>query len=216
VAEGVLDTLDELCAGGPTEAELEHDRESLREDSDDPETWVDGALQAAVERVAGIPGTAHETARVLAGLRPDAVAAALREVRDSLVLGLPEGQRLDRLPPLPACPTPPVTGRVLARALRGSHEDRGARLVLGANGITVHPDRAAEPLTVLFDDVVGVGVDQGPTGRPDDEVLYASAGSGDVLVLRARNWRGGAAAVAALRAAVPAELFYRVPERIGD
>jgi hypothetical protein len=143
--------------------------------------------------------------RTRAGLAPDAVAAAMRTARDSLVLGLPPGHALHRLPELPLPAGTPVTGRVLSRRLVGSSTPRGSELTLGTDGLAMRIGRGAgaTELAVPFADVVGVVVD-------GDDHVVVRAGGGDML-LRAADWKDGATAVTALRAAVAADLFVRCP-----
>lgn len=203
VATALLDALDDLCATGPTAAELERDRAMLREALGDPDMARDAPFAAAAEHLLGFGSDSAHHARVLAGLDGPDVAAALRAARASMVLSVPDGHRIHRLPELPFSRTPPVTGRVHARRTFGSGMPRGSTMTVGTEGITVRLGREGEVATVLFADVVAVVV--------DDDALRVAAGSGLQITVSRNDWKGGDDIAAAVRAAVAPELFLPAP-----
>ncbi len=139
-------------------------------------------------------------------LTPAAVAAALAPGAASALVLLPDGVELDRpgFTDLPTSAGPALDGRRLRRRL-GSGAPRGAELVLADEGLTLlfgkGPTTAS--ITVRWDDVVGVGT--------DDDVLVVQGGDGGAIPVRAGDWRGGEAAVAAVREHVVPELFFVEP-----
>lgn len=48
-------------------------------------------------------------------------------------------------------------------------------------------------------------------GGTDDPTLVVHAGDGEALIVRAKDWRGGAAAVELLHAAIPPEAVFPTP-----
>lgn len=210
----VHEALDELCTDGPSEADLQRDRDELRESRDDvAQDARDRAFDVACELLTGIVPSVVEQDRVLAGLDPHRVALALRAARDSMVVSVPFDVEPPALPRMPDCPVPPVTGRVFTRALFGSSVPRGGTVILGDDGATMTFGRGSDPVTVHYADLVAVGVETGPKGEVD-ELLVLYAGEGDRMLVRARDWRDGRAAVEAIRAKLPTELFFTTPERM--
>lgn len=190
-----------LADEGATAAELDHDRDGLTDYLEDPRSAVAEVHAAAVDAVTGIPHrTADELRRESLALTGEQVRTAAAALRDGALLGVPTGVEvaLPGLTPLPQWSSDVVRGRDHGRRLRGSEAPRGARLVVGEDGVSVVL-RDAEQLTVRYRDAAGL-LQVGP----QEWTLVGVDGFS--VPLAPADWKDGEQAVAAVRAAVPTHL----------
>lgn len=189
-----------LADAGPAEDELVRERERTAALLDDPRTAAGEVAVRAHAAVLGLPDTSVADLRLRSdAVRADDVRTAAAAVRDGALLCVPQdtGSAPAELPELPAWSADVVDGRSFARR-RGSPAPKGARLLVGDEGVSVvlGPE---EQVTVRWQDVVGlVRIGAGEwrlTGRD---------GHGIPVVVD--DWRDGGEALAAIRAAVPEAL----------
>lgn len=210
----VLYALDALCADGPSEGELAFVRDGFAEDVGSADFVLYAAYDEAASWLRGEASGEAEHVQLLSGSvsAPD-VGAAMSVARGTLILGLAEGHRAKSLPELPHSPVPEVSGSAFKRRAF-AFPARGSRLVLGADGVTFASGKRGGPtVTIRFADIVGVSTEPGPEGD-GDELLGLRSGAGDSIPIRARDWRGGQTVVDAVRANVPASLFFPAPEAL--
>lgn len=206
-----LSVLDELCVTGPTPAELERDRQRCRSEiADDRDiAW----LRAYDEAAALLAGTVRSWDRVestLAGLTREDVRAAAGTLRASMTLGVPEGAQPGSLPERRAAHRWPATGRLFRRSRFRSWMPRGSQLTMGRSALSLHVP--GQPVTTIpYGEVVGMGTEPGPAGD-DDRMVVVHGSDGEVIVVRAWDWRGGSAALDLLHAAVPSDAVFATPE----
>lgn len=209
-ARTLWNTLRGLAEDGATEAELAHERTGLAEYLDGPGSIADEVRAAACAYVTGIPAISRSDLRsegeTIAAANVRAVAESLRA---GAVLGVPEeiDLSLADLTPVPEWSTDLMSGPVFRRRIWSS-APRGARLVLGDEGVSVilGEDRR---LTVRYADAIGLVEDE-----PGDYKLVGD--DGFTVPICRRDWRNGAAVVVAVRAAVPAELQVRADPEDGQ
>ncbi len=129
-----------LAQSGATEEELAHDREGLAEYLSDGRSLVDEVEAAAEAFVIGVEHrTGEDLRRELSELTAEQVRLAAQAVLDGPLLGVPAGTelRLAALTPVPSSSEDAVQGRSFPRRRIGSDAPRGARLVVGDEGVTV-------------------------------------------------------------------------------
>lgn len=198
-ARALWSSLARLADDGPTAAELAHDREVLEEHLADPRAVLAEVQAAAGALVSGGQHvSAEELLREARSLTAEQVRSAARAVRDGALLGVPFGVE-PAVPGLTAVPqhtADVVVGRVHPRRGVRSGAPRGARLVVGDDGVSV--DDGA-PLTVRYAQAVGL-----LESTPGEWTLFGE--DGVTVHLSPGDWRDGEAAVDRVRAAVPAEL----------
>jgi predicted Zn-dependent peptidase len=199
-----------LADAGPTEEELDHDRAGLAEYLEGPGAAADEVRCAAITHVTEAPPLTGADLRAESDATSAAEVRAVAEaLRWSAVLGLPGAVEpsLPGVTRVPEWSADAVTGTVHRRRMRSS-APRGARLVLGEDGVSLHlgDDRW---LTVRYAETIGL-IEQGP-GE-----YQLVGGDGFSVSICGRDWRGGAAVVDAVRAAVPAELQVRADPEDGD
>ncbi|MBM7790511.1 insulinase family protein [Tenggerimyces flavus] len=214
MSAAVLYALDALCADGPNAEELAFVRAGFAEDVGSDDFVLYAAYDEAAAWLRGeVSGSAEHVSLLAGDVEAAEVAAAMTAARSTLILGLAEGHRARSLPELPHSPVPEVRGTAFRRRAF-AFPARGSRLVLGAEGVTFVAGKAGGPtVTIRFADVVGVSTEPGPEGD-GDELLGLRSGAGDSIPIRARDWRGGQAVVDAVRAHVPASLFFPAPEAL--
>lgn len=193
----------DLAERGPEPEEFRADREVVEEVLADPRMTQERVRAAAVAQVRGWPVRPEDHwPDAEAALTPDQVRESARQVRAALLLGVPEDVPVD-LPGvrrLPAWSPDLVAGTAYRRRLlRGV--PRGARLVVGADGVSLVLGRE-QRITVLWSEVLGL-VDEG-----DGEHALLGA-RGWCVFLSPGDWRGGQRALDAVRAQVPTELQVR-------
>ena len=190
-----------LAEEGANEQELVHDRESLQEYLADPRSDADEVHAAAVAEVTGIEHrSSEELRRESDALTAEQVRAAAAAVRDAALLGVPVGVEVS-LPALARVPEwsgEVVEGEAFARRRRGSDAPRGARLVVGRDGVSAVLG-AGEQVTVRYDDAVAL-LQVGPA-----EWSLVGA-DGTSVPLAPSDWRDGDRAVSLVRERVAAEL----------
>jgi hypothetical protein len=190
-----------LAEQGPTEAELEHDREGLEEYLSDPRAGIGEVQAAAAALVTGVPHrTGDELLQEARSLTAQQVRDAAHALRADALLAVPVGVDVS-LPELTATPrwsSEVVSGRVFPRRRFRSDAPRGARLVVGDDGISVDLGNG-ELLTVRYAQALAL--------------LEVAAGEwtlvgadGITVPLAPTDWRDGQRALDLVRAAVPAEL----------
>ncbi len=192
--------LGRLASDGPADDELARERERSLAALDDPRTAAGEVAARACATVLGLPLPSIEDLRRRAvEATADDVRAAAAAVRDGALLCVPldSGAAPPELPELPSWSPDVVEGRGFARR-RGGDAPKGARLVVGDDGVSLVL-REGEQLTVRWPEVVGL-VRLGPR-----EWSLASR-EGRSLPLAVDDWRDGEDALAAIRAAVPADL----------
>ncbi|WP_075553660.1 insulinase family protein [Pseudonocardia sp. Ae505_Ps2] len=206
-----LAVIDELCASGPTDAELERNRRRcLAEVDDEHDTLQWRAYEEARTLLVGTAAGWPRIERTLAGVAAEDVRAAIVALRASMTLGVPLDGGVASLPRRHAPHPWPAGGRVFRRALFGAYLPRGAQLMIGRSSVTLQIPQEC-PETVAFADVVGVGSEDGP-GGDRDPILVIHGVDGTALIVRAKDWRGGHEALELLRAALPPEAVYTTPE----
>jgi hypothetical protein len=189
-----------LADDGPEHGDLQHERAVLAAFLADPRSAQGEVRARARAHVTGAPSrTAAQMRADAAGLTVEAVRASARAFADRALLAVPQPVRspLPGLTRLPEWSTDVVSGRVFPRR-RSSGAPKGARLVVGADGVSVVLDDA-ERITVRWRDVVGL-----VRTAPGEWLLFGADGFS--LPLSAEDWREGAEAVETVRAAVPLDL----------
>lgn len=213
VAAEMYDGLRRLAGSGPTEDELGRDLDGMRTVFDDPRSAADELDMAAGRMLQrGAPFTQEHLLAERLAVTADAVAQAATAVLDSVLIAVPpdsvssvSGPQPLPLPILDLPMAAPVEGQTFARRLTGSTVPRGARLVVGDDGVSlrVGPDA----MTIRYGDLVGCG-------RAPGAVLLVAV-DGNTLVVHESDWRNGSAALAAVEAAVPHSLVFPArPEQL--
>ncbi len=200
VAGLLLDCMERFAETGPSPEDLEADRIEAMEALSDPRLTEDAVGAAARQMLTDAPVVtpaemyARTERRTATALR-DAVRAAADQV---LVL-LPEDQELERvgLARLPASTHPVPEGRELRPKLF-ARAPRGARMIVGEKGVALRDPEG--DLVALWDDVVGVSVEQDGT-----HILQTADGPAVPIFVRA--FKGGDHVVAEARARLPESLF---------
>ena len=204
----LVDTLDSLATTGPTSEELAFDLAQLREGLTDPRgVWASTDTRAS-DLLIGAEGPAEvDRMRLIQSMDGTEVRDALAAVSGNAMLLVPDDIEVDRpgWQRASASTSPPLKGQVLRRRFR-SWAPRGARLVYSPDeGVTLLTDQPGGNVTARWDDIVGVGVHK-------EGHLLVQTGDGEAVPLRAQDWRGGGAAIAALRTQVPERLFFQGPD----
>ena len=185
---------------GPTESELAYDREVLEEHLADPRA-ITAELQAAATAL--VSGGQHRSSAELLeegrSLTAAQVRSAAQAVRDGALLGVPAGTEVSVPGVADVSHERPdeVAGHVHTRSRLGSGAPRGARLVVGDDGVSVdlgHGDRR----TVRYADALAL-----LEVEPGEWTLVGEDGTS--LPLTPGDWQDGAAALDRVRAAVPVE-----------
>jgi hypothetical protein len=200
VRDALLAVIGELAEHGPTDAELASETNGFRRGFDDRDGRLASLDFAAAETLLGRP------LRQPDDLAAERAAVTASEARDAFATGLESMLLLAKAEPLSAAPwnlypgwsQGPVKGRELRPS--GFHlPGRGPRerLVVGADGISFVGLEGA--VTVRWADVVAVSHD-----APDARLVFGS--DGFTVGVAAPAWRDGPDAVAAVDAAIPAEL----------
>ena len=191
-----------MAEQGPTEAELEHDREGLVEYLSDPRAAIGEVQAAAVAQVTGVP---HRTGDELLAEAQSLTAQQVRDVaqafRADALLAVPVDIDVS-LPELTAVPrwsSEAVSGRVFRRRPLRSGAPRGARLIVGDEGVSVDLGDG-ELLTVRYAQALAL-LEVGP------EEWTLVGDDGITVPLAPADWRDGKHALDLVRAAVPAELL---------
>lgn len=199
-ARALWQELRRLAEHGPAAEELAHDLEGLGTYVDDPRAVHEELHEAAVAEVTGREFVAATELRDrLARVTPAEVAAAAAALRDGALVGVPFDTEvtLAGAPRLPTWSAEAVTGEAYPRR-RGGEAPRGARLVVGDDGVSVVLN-PSEVLTVRWADARAL-LELGPG---ESSLLGAD---GISVPLSAGDWQDGQAALARVRAAVPVEL----------
>ncbi|TNC22101.1 M16 family metallopeptidase [Amycolatopsis alkalitolerans] len=210
VLDAIRFELAALAESGPTGEELAADRDSLMEQVPEREFAEYRVFDEAMCELTGwAPAAAHQR-QTLAGLAPEAVAEAARELAGALVLCGPQDRLPADLPELPGSPLAPVAGRELKRALVGSTAPRGFRIVAGEEGLTSYYGSSPVPVAVVrFDDIAGVGVEHTDGQLP---ILHLSGRHGGLITVRPGDWRGGRNLVRDLRSRFPGDVYFDAPD----
>lgn len=199
-ARALWQELRRLAESGPTAEELAHDLDGLSAYVEDPRAVLEELHEAAVAEVTGAPFVgAAELRDRLQQVTPDEVAAAAAALRDGALVGVPFDTEvtLAGAPRLSTRSTAALPGEAYPRR-RGGDAPRGARLVVGDEGVSVVLN-PSEVLTVRWVDARAL-LQLGP-----DEWSLLGA-DGVSVPLAAGDWQAGDQAVARVRAAVPEEL----------
>ncbi len=152
--------LRELASHGPTDAELAHDLDGLRESLADPRSVQSMLDDAAFALLADRPW--KDPAGILAEreqVRGEDVMAALAGYQRSVLLTVPEtaDDGFSGLRREPEWSPGLIEGRRFARRMLRSPLPRGSSIIIGAEGLSLDlPDR---PVTIRWADVVGAGID---------------------------------------------------------
>jgi predicted Zn-dependent peptidase len=190
-----------LADGGPTEAELAHDFEGLQEHVADPRALLAEIQAAAGALVTGVPHRGlDELLQEARSLAPEQVREAAQAIRAGALLGVSAGVELS-LPGVTAVPqwsSDVVSGQVHRRRRLRSDAPRGARLVVGNDGVSEDLG-GGELQTVRYADALAL-----LELAPGEWTLVGADGVS--IPLSAGDWRDGASALDRVRAAVPAEL----------
>lgn len=190
-----------LAVEGPTDAELEHDREGLEDYVADPRSAV-AEVQAAAEAV--VTGVRHRSSAELVlearTLTAEQVRSAAQALRTGALVGVPAGVdvALPELTTVPPWSSEGLRGRVFTRRRSGWEVAPGARLVVGDDGASLDSG-GGEWRTVRFGDAVGL--------LESDGGAWSLVGAdGTTVPLSPRAWRDGEAALQLVRSAVPLDL----------
>lgn len=188
-----------LADEGPTDDELTYQRALVESYVGDPRAAIDQVRSQAECLLIGVPVLSDEELRRAAQtLTATEVQQTARAIRDSAVLVVPESAwALPGLPRGEQWSTDVVAGRTFERR-HLSEAPRGARLVVGPDGVTLLLDRSRR-ITVRYADVAGMV----RTG-PQEWLLFGR--DGFTIPLTASDWRDGKEALAAVRAAVRDDL----------
>lgn len=192
--------LTNLATEGPTQAELDADRQTFIDSLTRPDAPMECALTTALAHVLGHDPIDRDTVRAeFDALTADDVRLGAVTIRNQAILAVPEPltPNLPGLPRLPESTSAPVHGRALRPRLSARLPLR-SRLIVGHDGVSMLIPRRA-PLTARYEEVTGLV--HGARGYCE----LASA-DGTVMSLDARQWRGGTIAVATVSAAIPQHL----------
>ena len=200
-ARALWRTLGRLADEGPTDDELAYDLELLEEHLCDPRTTF-AELQSVAAAVVG--GRRHRSSADLLAegrsLSAEQVRSAAHEVRAGALLGVPAGVEAS-VPGLAALAKEQpreVHGRVHPPRPLGSDAPRGARLVIGDDGVSMDLGEGDER-TVRYADALAL-----LELTPGEWTLVGEDGTS--VPLSPGDWRDGRAALDRVRATVPAEL----------
>jgi len=209
VAAAFLDVLDEFADGGPTDAEMEDDRDGYRRFLKDPDVGYAELDRAVHSELLGFPyQTAAELVAEHDGVTADAVRDAFRTaLDDALMLGHGESRPKPRSArtwrDYPMWSATSVGGRRFeAAGRRFPWSKRTQQLVVGSEGVTWLNDQG-RPATVRYEDCVGMLV-----ATDGGRWLYGR--DGFRVIVKASEWKRGGAAVAAVDAAIPSDLVIRL------
>lgn len=199
-ARALWQELRKLAESGPTAEELAHDLEGLGTYVDDPRAVHEELHEAAVAEVTGREFVAAGELRDrLARVTPAEVAQAATALRDGALVGVPFDTEvtLAGAARLQTWSTETLPGETFARR-RGGDAPRGARLVVGDEGVSVVLN-PSDVLTVRWADARAL-LEVGP-GE------WSLLGADGISVpLSAGDWQNGEQAVARVHAAVPVDL----------
>lgn len=201
VARALWQAAARLAEAGATEQELAHEREALAAYLADDRSQTDEVRSAADALVTGAEHrTPDDLRRAAAELTTEQVRSAAQALLEGSIVGVPFGTdlALSALTPIPVSSGEVVQGEAFARRRRRTDAPRGARLVVGDDGVSVvlAPD---EHLTVRYADAVGL-----LEVAPREWTLVGVDGTS--VPLAAGDWRDGDRALERVRAAVPSSL----------
>jgi Peptidase M16 inactive domain len=208
VAAGLWQAVRELAENGPTVEEIAHDRAGLEEFLADPRGTQVRLEGEAMRLLRGHqPFTPEETRAGHDSLTPTHLRDMAARSLGTALLQLPEDVDVD-LPDLPVLDgederygDEPVTGRTHRKRVLALAPP-SLRAVVGDSGASIQ--LRGDSLTVLWDDVVGLGTGQ------RDRVLVAADGT--VLELSGKYFRGSGDLFAAVEAHIPEALWFELPE----
>ena len=150
-ASALLDVADIVSLTGPDASEIQQVAQRVDEALSDPQSAM-GDLQARVqdELLGAPPRTLPQTRDEVAALTPTAVAAALKQALDSLILVMPPGAKSPRphYAPYPFLQARPLPGTEV-----GHFYVPGERMIVGPSGIS-HCDADRRALNIAWQDVV--------------------------------------------------------------
>jgi predicted Zn-dependent peptidase len=162
VRKGLTGILRDLHSTGPTESELAEDQSAVRDALDHPDSPIGEVGAAATAALLDQPVTsAEERWRLRQEVTAADCRAVLSRLEESLIVAMPPDTppQDPALNPEPLCSTTRVSGKPLRRTVSGLIQIRPRRsqLVVADDGLTMEtPDG---PLTILWDDLVGVAQD---------------------------------------------------------
>ena len=206
VAEILWEHLRRLAEGGPTDAELAHEKEGFVETYDDPR-WAasEVALQARAAVLDAPRTTPEERLREVAEVTREDVAAAVAGALPTALVAVPYGVT-PSLPGMSEGGCPRMTGspfgrefsmKTLVRLLAGTL--RPSRLYVSTSGIALrHPD--GDTHETAFADVIGI--------EYDGEMRKVFGANGCVLHVVPTAYRDDDVISAALDQFVPAALRF--------
>ena len=201
VQDALLAIYDELAGDGPTEQEMERDRELFRTAMADDESAPGGLDYLAMNELFGAPVLYKED--LLAEhekVTPAAAAQALAAALETALVLAPE------VTPKPAralCDYPWHSKRVVDGKTyrpRGLRNRGKAKLIVGEEGLTWFGSDPDRPATVLFSECVAAVHEEGGALTVIDRDMTS------IQVHRAQ-WRGGDEVLRAIEAALPERLF---------
>lgn len=209
VRAAFLATVDQFTHGGPTDEELADDCDGFARHMADPDAGLGTVERAASSELIGHrPDTPAELLAEMHSVRSADVRDAMASAMDRAILigpvdDTPTGLSARQWRTYPAWSFSAVAGTRYEPASRKyPWQPRTQQLIVGPEGVS-WLNRLAQPVSVLFKDVVGLVID--PEGA---RVVYGR--DGFRVVVRASEWKNGARAVAAVDAAVPPDLVVRL------
>jgi len=210
VRSAMLAVIDQFAHQGPTADEMADDRAQFSRFKDDPDGGYALLDRAVHGELLGVPRKSpEEDLADHASVTGEQIRTAFGRAMDGALLAGPIGEPPTGLSArswaqYPIWSRAPVAGRTFDRTTKTFPWSKMTEeLIVGPDGVTWLDDQR-RPRTVRYSDCVGMLIDT-------DGARILNGRDGFRVIVRASEWKGGAAAVAAVDQAVPASLVVRLP-----
>jgi hypothetical protein len=206
VRDTVAEVLESLARDGATDEELARAREDMRRAREDPDAIANDVMTAATNELIGYPSPSPaELVAELDGLDGREIARRMTVALESALFlvpgGGPQGGRSYR--PYPTWSASAVPGRTFRSSKARFPWSKGARLVVGREGVSVvSPEQQA--ITVFYANCAAAVAS--PSG-----ILEIYGEDGFRVRVEPEHWHGGHEAVQSLIGVLPAERVVWIP-----